>query len=104
MTDISTRLAQRLAELRHAQSLSLEQLAAKSGVSRAALSRLENGTVSPTAETLGKLCTAFGLPLSRLMMQVEQGFSPLISAAQQPVWQDPATGFTVDSCPHPMPR
>jgi hypothetical protein len=36
---------------------------------------------------------AYGLTVSRLMHLVEEGFAPLIKLADQPVWQDPETGF-----------
>src|SRR6185369_13524860 len=67
--------------------------AKRSGVSRATLSRLENGEVSPTASVLGKLCAAYGLTLSRLMHMVEDEFAPLVPRAAQPVWTDPSVGF-----------
>lgn len=88
------RLAQRLKALRQERGWSLDDLAKRSAVSRATLSRLENAEVSATTQVLGKLCSAYGLTLSRLMRMVEVGFAPLIRRADQPVWTDPATGFT----------
>ncbi|MYM89949.1 helix-turn-helix domain-containing protein, partial [Rugamonas sp. FT82W] len=44
--DIESRLAQRLAALREERALSLDELAAASGISRATLSRLERGETS----------------------------------------------------------
>src|SRR4051794_33060577 len=87
------RLAQRLRTLRAERIWSLDELASRSGVSRATLSRLENGDVSPTASVLGKLCAAYGLTMSRLMRMVEDDFIPLVRRADQPVWIDPETGF-----------
>ena len=72
------RIAERLGALRAERGWSLEELAARSDVSRASLSRLENGEVSPTAHVLGKLCAAYGLPMSRLMQMVEDEFKPLV--------------------------
>jgi transcriptional regulator with XRE-family HTH domain len=93
--EVSTdqRLAQRLRTLRAERSWSLDELASRSGVSRATLSRLENGDVSPTASVLGKLCAAYGVTMSRLMRMVEDDFVPLVRHADQPVWTDPETGF-----------
>lgn len=88
------KLANRLAALRQERGWSLNRLAAESGVSRATLSRLENGEVSPTAEVLGRLCTAYGLPMSRLMMMVEDRFDAHIPLSRQAEWQDPESGFT----------
>jgi transcriptional regulator with XRE-family HTH domain len=87
-------LATRLATLRAERGWSLEALAEKSGVSRATLSRLENGETSPTASVLGKLCAAFGITMSRLLREVEEGFVPLVRREAQVIWRDPAIGFT----------
>ncbi len=86
-------LARRLKELRLKQDWSLDQLAEQSGISRATLSRMENGDVSPTAHALGRLCAAYSLTLSRLMMMVETSDAPFVPREQQPVWEDPKTGF-----------
>jgi transcriptional regulator with XRE-family HTH domain len=89
-----TKLVARLAALREGRGWSLDQLAQRSGISRATLSRLERGDSSPTAALLGRLCAAYGLPMSRLIAEVEEGGAQLIRAADQPVWTDPASGFT----------
>ncbi|WP_170763461.1 helix-turn-helix transcriptional regulator [Ruegeria lacuscaerulensis] len=94
LDDLSNRLANRLSELRRGRGLSLDQLAEISGISRATLSRMEKGDVSPTAETLGRLCAAYGLPMSRLLMMVEDSFDPRVPFERQPEWSDPETGFT----------
>lgn len=87
------RLAGRLRELRRARNWSLDELAALSGVSRASLSRIENGEVSPTASVLGRLAHAHGATVSRLMADVEGDAPALVRRAEQPEWTDPATGF-----------
>lgn len=87
------RLAQRLKQLRVDQGWSLDQLASASQVSRATLSRLENGEVSPATKVLGALCAAYGLAMSRLLRMVEDDFAPVLRRAQQGVWTDPETGF-----------
>ena len=92
--DLALRLANRLAELRQARNWSLDTLATHSGISRATLSRMENGSVSPTAENLGRLCAAYGLPMSRLLMMVEDSFAPKVPFDRQGEWRDPETGFT----------
>ena len=88
------RLAARLRELRVAKDLSLQDLAARSGVSRATLSRIENGEVSPTAETLGALASAYAMTISRILAPAERPFQALVARAEQSVWQDPSHGFT----------
>lgn len=92
--DIDRRIARRLRELRAERGWPLDELARRSAVSRATLSRLENGDVSPTASVLGKLCGAYGLTMSRLMRMVEDVFVPLVARDAQPVWQDASIGFT----------
>ena len=87
------RIAQRLRALRTERSWSLDTLAARSGVSRATLSRLEKAEVSPTAHILGKLCATYRLTMSRLMRMVEEDYAPLVRRDAQPVWHDPKAGF-----------
>jgi transcriptional regulator with XRE-family HTH domain len=87
------RLASRLAALRHEHGWSLENLAERSGISRATLSRLERGETSPTASLLGRLCTAYGRTMSRLLAEVESEPLQLLRQADQPVWIDPETAF-----------
>lgn len=90
---IELRLAHRLAALRAERGWSLDQLAERSGISRTTLSRLERGETSPTASLLGRLCTAYGRTMSRLIAEVEAEPIRLIRADDQTVWTDPETGF-----------
>ncbi|MBI2256600.1 MAG: helix-turn-helix transcriptional regulator [Proteobacteria bacterium] len=90
---IDRRIALRLKGLRAERGWSLDDLAARSGVSRATLSRLENAEVSATASVLGKLGAAYGLTVSRLMHLVEEGFAPVVKRDEQSTWQDPEAGF-----------
>ncbi len=90
---VERRLAARLAALRGAAGLSLEELAQRSGISRATLSRLERGETSPTAAMLGRLCAVHGWTLSRLMAEAERAAPALVRLADQPRWTDPETGF-----------
>jgi transcriptional regulator with XRE-family HTH domain len=102
-SDTDTRLARRLHQLRLERSWSLEDLATKSGVSRATLSRIENNEVSPTAAVLGRLCAAFELTMSRLLAYVESDLPALVPREQQPIWIDPETGFRRRSISPPSP-
>lgn len=87
-------LAEHLRKLRTDRGLRLQDLADNSGVSRATLSRIENGEVSPTAETLGRLASALALPLSQLLSPLEPDFPPLVRHADQSVWLDSSHGFS----------
>lgn len=90
---LTNRLAAKLKSLRLVSDWSLDQLAVKSGVSRATLSRLEQAKVSPTTEVLHKLSTAFSLPISRLLAMVEDRFDALVPFDEQTESEDPQTGF-----------
>lgn len=92
-TSVDRLIAQRLKGLRTERGWSLDELARRSKVSRATLSRLENAETSPTASVLGKLCAAHGLTMSRLMRMVEDDFAPLVRRNAQSVWTDPENGF-----------
>ncbi len=93
-SELEARLAQRLAGLRAAAGLSLEQLAQRTGISRATLSRLERGETSPGAGLLNRLCAAYGLTLSRLLAEVEHQPLRLLRAAEQGSWRDKGAGLT----------
>jgi transcriptional regulator with XRE-family HTH domain len=88
-----TRLAERLRALRRARRWSLDELSTLSGVSRASLSRIENGEVSPTASVLGRLAGAHRTTISRLLADIEGDAPALVRRAEQPEWVDPDTGF-----------
>lgn len=87
------RLAQRLADLRIEQGWSLETLAEMTGISRASLSRIERGESSPTAALLNRLCSAYGLTMSRLLSDVEQNGPQHLRPPQQNVWRDASSGY-----------
>ena len=90
---IDLRIAQRLKDLRQERQWSLDELAGRSGVSRATLSRLENSAISPTTGMLSKLCAAYGMTMSRLMHMAEGDFPALVRRGAQAVWTDPALSF-----------
>src|SRR5690242_13028803 len=90
---LDDKLAARLREEREARGWSVADLATRSGVSRAMISKIEHGEANPTASLLGKLSAAFGLPLSLLLARVEGEAPRLAAAASQPIWKDPETGY-----------
>src|SRR5262249_7991888 len=49
------------------------------------------GEVHASAVVLDKLCAGLGISLSSLFAR--EATSPLLRRADQPVWQDPATGY-----------
>lgn len=90
---VDTRLGARLAELRAEHGYSLGELADRSGVSRSTLSRAERAEISPTASLLNRLCAVYGRTMSQLLSEVEAAPAPVMRAADQPRWQDQASGF-----------
>ncbi len=94
-TNLDERIAARVRELRSAAGLSLEALAARSGVSRSMISLIERGESSATAVVLEKLATALGLTLAALFdtPRARHAAGPLARAADQPPWRDPGSGY-----------
>jgi transcriptional regulator with XRE-family HTH domain len=90
--DLGHRLAQRIRLERDGRSWSLADLANRSGVSKATISKIERAEVSPTAVVLVRLAAAFDLTLAGLMLRAEGQGERLSRAAEQPVWRDPETG------------
>lgn len=91
--ELDRRLADRLQRLRAQRGWTLDDLAMRSGVSRATLSRLERGETSPTASLLNRLCAAHGLSMSRLMAEVEARPVRRLALAEQATWRDPDSGY-----------
>jgi transcriptional regulator with XRE-family HTH domain len=94
--DLNQRIAERVRELRAARGLSLEALAARSGVSRSMISLVERGESSPTAAVLEKLATGLGVMLASLFDAPAAGptpSGPVARRADQPEWQDPGSGY-----------
>ncbi|MGH1412979.1 MAG: helix-turn-helix domain-containing protein [Pelagimonas sp.] len=92
-SDLTVRLADRLSRLRADKGWTLDQLAGASGVSRAALSRLENAEVSPSADVLDKLAAAHSMSLSRLLAMTEASFPAHIERDEQAIWRDSDSGY-----------
>ncbi|EFL42817.1 helix-turn-helix domain-containing protein [Streptomyces griseoflavus] len=90
---VDVRLGGRLAELRIEHGWSLGELAERSGISRSTLSRAERAETSPTASLLNRLCAVYGRTMSQLLSEIEAEPAPLVRAADQPVWEDRASGF-----------
>src|SRR4051812_47339778 len=93
MDDSSAKLARRILLEREARGWSLADLAEASGVSKAAISKIERAEVSPTAVVLVRLAAAFDLTLAGLLVRAEGDAGRLARAADQAVWRDPDTGY-----------
>jgi transcriptional regulator with XRE-family HTH domain len=92
--NMEQRIAAGLKQRRETLSLTVNDLALRSGVSRAMISKIERVEASPTAALLGRLCNALGITLSSLIASAETVPSlPLSKAKNQLSWRDPETGL-----------
>lgn len=86
-------LSETLRGYRQQRRLTLEQLAKKSGVSRAAISKIERGDSGASTPVLGKLAEALDLSISQLIGGRERERVLRIPAAAQPVFREEGSGF-----------
>ena len=93
LADPTARIATRIKAEREARGWSLADVAVRSGVSRAMISKVERGESSPTAVLLGRLCGAFGLTMSTLLSRAEGDDGQVSRFERQHIWRDPATGY-----------
>ena len=91
---VNERIGARVRALRGREGLSLDALAAASGVSRSAISLIERAESSPTAAVLDRVAAALGVPLASLFDAAGAAPpSPLARLADQQVWRDPGSGY-----------
>jgi transcriptional regulator with XRE-family HTH domain len=92
-SDITAAVARTLQALRADRGWSLDQLAARSGVSKGVLVAVEQGRSNPNLATLARIGDAFGVPVTRL---VDTGGEPTVQvsnpAAARVLWHGPAGG------------
>jgi transcriptional regulator with XRE-family HTH domain len=93
MLDLDKKLACNLKALRLKQKLSLDQLSSLSGVSRASISRIEKLNVSPTTQTLNRLCMALQTSLSAVLLASQNSTSNMVRASEQIEWVNQSQGF-----------
>jgi transcriptional regulator with XRE-family HTH domain len=98
--DIRERIGRQLHQLRGERGISTDELAGRSGVSRAMIYRIEAGQASPTAVVLNKLAIGLGVPLPALLGPSDYREPrlnlrhPVASRRAQSLWQDPDTGYS----------
>jgi len=86
-------LARRIRGERNARGWSLDDLARRAGVSKAMLSKIERAEASPTAATLSRVATAYGLTLAGLFDGAGDAGPRLVRTGDQPLWRDPKTSY-----------
>jgi transcriptional regulator with XRE-family HTH domain len=91
--DITGAVARTVQALRTERGWSLDQLAARSGVSKGVLVAVEQARSNPNLATLVRISDAFGVPVTRL---VEVGAGPTVRVsgpeAARVLWRGPAGG------------
>jgi transcriptional regulator with XRE-family HTH domain len=92
--EAGAQIARRLRLERDARGWSLADLAERSGVAKATISKIERQEASPTAVVLVRLAGAFDLTFAGLLIRAEGEKGRLSRTADQPVWRDPGTGYT----------
>ena len=89
--EINRRVSDALRRGRKAKDLSLDQLALRSGVSRAALSQIEGGRTNPTLSVLWKVAVGLGIPFPELL-ELPEGSEPKVMRASDAVTLRSADG------------
>lgn len=90
---VEQRLAANVRRLRRERGMTLDALAAKCGVSRAMISKVERGEVVPTATVLGKLALGLEVGLSQLLGERQPLAPTLLPPAEQAIFRDPLSGL-----------
>jgi transcriptional regulator with XRE-family HTH domain len=96
MTDrepIAEALARAVQGLRAERGWSLDQLTARSGVSKGVLVALEQGRANPSLTTLARIADAFGVPVTQLIDTTGEPAVRIVGPADATVlWRGPAGG------------
>jgi transcriptional regulator with XRE-family HTH domain len=91
--DIDTRIANRVRVLRTGLHMTLEALAARSGVSRSMISLIERGESSATAVVLEKIATGLNVSLATLFEDSSSPANPVSRHDDRVPWRDPQSGY-----------
>lgn len=87
-------IAHLLLKHRKARNWTVTELALRSGVSQAMISKVERGTSSPSAIILSRLASAMNITLSKLFAELEQHQNSLVRFThQQQHWTDEQSGI-----------
>ena len=78
--EMNRRVSEALRRFRKQRDLSLDQLALKSGVSRAALSQIEGARTNPTLSVLWKIAVGLEVPFQDLLQTPEEGSGRILRA------------------------
>src|SRR5260370_8129493 len=104
--DLSGALARTIQFLRAERGWSLDQLAARSGVSKGVLVALEQSRSNPNLGTLARISDAFGVPVTRLVDVPDEPSVRITGPAESRVlWHGPlgGTGTIIAATDPPSP-
>ena len=82
--EVARRVAEGLKHFRKARGLSLDELASKSGVSRAALSQIEGTRTNPTLSVLWMVAVGLDVPFHELLGASDDGGIKILRAGDTP--------------------
>jgi transcriptional regulator with XRE-family HTH domain len=83
--EMNRRVSEALRRFRKQRDLSLDQLAVRSGVSRAALSQIEGARTNPTLSVLWKIAAGLEVPFQDLLETPESANARVLRAGDAPV-------------------
>jgi transcriptional regulator with XRE-family HTH domain len=84
LDSLTARIARVVREQRYVSGATLAEVATAAGLSKAILSRIENGHGNPSIETLFRIARALQLPLSALLAEDQSPRSRMIPARSGP--------------------
>src|SRR5690242_17526219 len=90
---VSSRFGARVREARSQQGLTLDELAAAAGISRATLSNLERGEHSPSLNAATDVARALGVGLAQLLGEEGRRPTVTIPVGERLVFRDERTGI-----------
>jgi transcriptional regulator with XRE-family HTH domain len=96
-------LGPRVRALREGMSLSLRDLAERSGVSAPMLSQVERGETSPTLQVAGRIAAGLDLRLSQLLRLDEGGAVTVVRAAERRKGPARGKGHSYEILTPPLP-
>jgi transcriptional regulator with XRE-family HTH domain len=96
-------LGPRVRALREAMSLSLRDLAERSGVSAPMLSQVERGETSPTLQVASRIAAGLDLRLSQLLRLDESGAVTIVRRSERRAGPTGARGHSYEILTPPLP-
>jgi len=77
------KIGKELKRIRVSQGMTLEELSNKCGYSKALISRVETGSVSPSLTSLMKMVSSLGLKLHDLFTSIERGQASVVRKGEE---------------------